>query len=233
MESAADLAEKPLPGIAFGNELLDALPFHVVGFHEGRWVECRVDLETDDSFAWRNEEIGDEALRAAVGLLGTGFPEGYHTEVRTGYREFLEPLTMALENGLMIWPDYGFARSDYYHPARRTGTLRTFSKHKAAEDPLLDPGAADITAHVDFTAVAEAALALGGRPVVFRNQGSWLTENARDWLLAQEGAPNPESMRQFQTLVHPAHLGGSFQILELSWDPSKPADPGLDGRLFG
>lgn len=232
LENLKALADEALPGIAFGNELLDALPFHIVEFDGGRWVECRVGLGDDDTFVWRNVEIGEEKLRTAVGLLGNDFPDGYRTEVRTCYQDFLAPLVDALMEPLMIWPDYGFARSDYYHPARKTGTLRTFSNHRAAEDPLLEPGASDITAHIDFTDVAEAALSLRGRPVVFRNQGSWLTENARDWLLAQEGAPNPESMRQFQTLVHPAHLGGSFQILELSWNPLRLADLGLDGRLF-
>ena len=232
VETLTALADELLPGIAFGNELLDALPFHVVEFHDGRWVECRVGLGEVGGFTWVHADIADEVLSAAIGLLGNGFPDGYRTEVRTNYRDFLAPLSDALVEPLMIWPDYGFARSDYYHPARNSGTLRTFSKHKAAEDPLLEPGAADITAHVDFTAVAEAAVRLGGRPVVFRNQGSWLTETARDWLLALEGAPQANLMRQFQTLVHPAHLGGSFQILELSWNPLKPAEPGLDSRLF-
>lgn len=229
LQHIAELSDERLPGIAFGNELLDALPFHVVEYRDGRWFECRVGLGEDGGFKWVHADIADEVLSAAVGLLGNDFPDGYRTELRTNYRDFLAPLADALLEPLMIWPDYGFARSDYYHPARKSGTLRTFSKHKAAEDPLLEPGAADITAHVDFTAVAEAAVKLGGRPVVFRNQGSWLTETARDWLLAQEGAPQAAMMRQFQTLVHPAHLGGSFQIIELSW---KPADPGLDGRLF-
>lgn len=231
-ESISALSDDPLPGIAFGNELLDALPFHVVGFHGGRWHECLVALAADGGFTWQSGEPESGALRNALGLLGNDFPDGYRTEVRTCYHDFLSPLAATLVEPLMIWPDYGFARSDYYHPARKSGTLRTFAGHRAAEDPLADPGAVDITAHVDFTAVAEAAISLGGRPVVFRNQGSWLTENSRDWLLAQEGAPQPALMRQFQTLVHPAHLGGSFQVLELSWNPATPAEPGLHHRLF-
>jgi SAM-dependent MidA family methyltransferase len=231
-ESITALSDDPLPGIAFGNELLDALPFHVVGFRGGSWHECLVALTADGGFTWQSGEPDGDALRNALGLLGNDFPDGYRTEVRICYQDFLSPLAAALVEPLMIWPDYGFARSDYYHPARKSGTLRTFAGHRAAEDPLADPGAADITAHVDFTAVAEAAISLGGRPVVFRNQGSWLTENSRDWLLGQEGAPQPALMRQFQTLVHPAHLGGSFQILELSWNPATPADPGLHDRLF-
>lgn len=223
MEKADGLAANPLPGIAFGNEVLDALPFHVVEFRDGRWLECRVGLGPDGGFVWNHAEIGGGALSAALVLLGNDFPEGYRTEVRTGYETFLRPLSEALVSALMIWPDYGFARQDYYHPLRKNGTLRTFANHQAAEDPLSDPGAADITAHVDFTAVAEAAQRLGGRPVAFRSQGSWLTGNAGDWLLGQEGSPDARLMRQFQTLVHPAHLGGSFQVIELSWDPGHPA----------
>jgi len=65
--------------------------------------------------------------------------------------------------------------------------------------------------------VEEAAGALGGRRIQLQTQGAWLTGIAHDWLLAMEGRPQPEALRQFQTLTHPAHLGGRFQIIELSW----------------
>ena len=71
---------------------------------------------------------------AALAALGNFFPENYRTEVRTQLREFLAPLIRCLSSGLLLWPDYGFARPEYYHPDRRTGTLRTFSKHRAAEN---------------------------------------------------------------------------------------------------
>ena len=182
-----------------------------------------------------DRNIHDPLLRAALGPLGTNFPEGYRTEVRTGFAEFLAPLARALDGGLMLWVDYGFARPEYYHPDRITGTLRTFSKHRAGEDPLAHPGEADITAHVDFTAVAEAAMALGGQPLVFQNQGAWLTEIARDWLLEQEGNPKTDALRQFQTLTHPAHLGRGFHMLELSWRESAVCEDRstLAHRLFG
>jgi len=215
---ASILATDPLPGIAFGNELLDALPFHVVQWQSGGWRECRVACGADGDFTWdTGHEITDPALLWALAELGTDFPEGYRTEVRTNFGEFLAPLARALSIGLMIWPDYGFARPEYYLPDRKTGTLRTFSNHRAAEDPFERPGEIDITAHVDFTAVAGASLDLGGKPLVFKSQGSWLTENGRDWLLSLEGNPDLAALRQFQTLTHPAHLGGSFHVLEISW----------------
>ena len=213
-----ELWENPLPGIAFGNELLDALPFHRVEWKNGVWHECRVENRADEGFQWAaSREIEALPLLVATARLGTNFPEGYCTEVRTNFEDFLAPLLRSLSSGLLIWPDYGFARPEYYHPERRTGTLRTFSKHRAAEDPLERPGEIDITAHVDFTAVAEAGMRLGCQVGVFKNQGTWLTEVGRAWLLSLEGSVQAGLMKQFQTLIHPAHLGGSFHILELHW----------------
>ena len=223
-----ELADRPLPGIAFGNEVLDALPFHVVEFNAGSWHECRVTLGADGGFSWDVAPVSDPALQAALDPLGDRFPDGYRTEVRTGYQAFMEPLVRALENPLMIWPDYGFARADFYQPERRRGTLRTFNRHHSGDDPFESPGELDITAHVDFTAVAMAARALGGTVIDFRNQGAWLTSLARDWLIAMDGHPDPAKLRQFQTLTHPAHLGRSFQVLELSWHPDATPDPTPD-----
>lgn len=216
--SLEELASTPMHGIAFGNELLDALPFQVVEWTGDGWLECRVGLDGPDRFCWKTDRITDQKLLDFLNRLGANFPVGYRTEVRVDLREFLEPLTRCLLSGLVIWPDYGFARPEYYHPDRTAGTLRTFSKHRAAENPLESPGETDITAHVDFTAVTEAALELGFQPALFTSQGTWLTRQARDWLLGQEGNPDVTGLRQFQTLTHPAHLGGCFHVLELSWN---------------
>jgi SAM-dependent MidA family methyltransferase len=231
----AELAENPLPGVAFGNELLDALPFHIIERRDGRWLECAVALDSGGGLKWETCEIHDPLLKSALAPIGESFPEGYRTEVRTCVESFLKPLVRALDGGLMVWVDYGFARPEYYHPDRTAGTIRTFSNHCAGENPLARPGETDITAHVDFTAVAETAITLGGKPVRFQNQGSWLTAVARDWLLEQEGKPRPGDLRQFQTLTHPAHLGGSFHVLELSWRESAACDDPatLAHRLFG
>ncbi len=219
VSSTDELAADPRPGIAFGNELLDALPFHVIERHPDDWRECRVNADPSGNFIWENNHpIDDPKLLATLAPLGIDFPTGYRTEVRTHFADFLAPLTRCLTSGLLLWLDYGFARPEYYDPARKSGTLRTFSKHRAAEDPLSNPGEIDITAHVDFTALAETAIALGCQPRSFQNQGAWLTEVGRKWLLSLEGQPQPAALRQFQTLTHPAHLGCCFHALELSWN---------------
>ena len=275
----AELAARPLPGIAFGNEVLDALPCQVVEWQTDGWHLCRVgqygsasagagenrlraecpDLHggagilpaailpchsrsgtndgmgqiggnADGRFCWDTLlPVSDPALLAALAPLGGDFPLGYRSELRTGYGGFFAPLLAGLSCGLLLWLDYGFARPEYYHPARLQGTLRTFSRHRAGDDPLLTPGATDITAHVDFTAVAEAAISLGCRPLLFRNQGSWLTEVAREWLLAMESQPDAALLRQFHSLTHPAQLGGRFHVLELAWnDPAAAAISAAD-----
>jgi SAM-dependent MidA family methyltransferase len=210
----APLAADPLPGIAYGNEVLDALPCHLLVRRNGRWLERAVGWGSK-GFEWVEMEIRDPALMAASDALGVEFPEAYQTEVRTNYHSFIEPMSRALSAGRMMWIDYGFERPDYYHPSRDAGTLRTFSRHRASDDPLATPGRQDITAHVDFTAVADAGHKLGWQPLPLRTQGAWLTDVARDWLLEMEGRPQPDLLRQFQTLIHPAHLGRSFHVLEM------------------
>lgn len=215
------LAGDPLPGVVFGNELLDALPFDCVVWRDGKWLERRVAGSAVAGFAWCEEMIRDAGLAAAVAHLGGGFPDGYQTEIRTGWEDFLAPWLRQLCAGMMLWVDYGFEREDYHHPGRNRGTLRTFHQHRAGDDPFESPGRLDITAHVEFSSVMEAAGRLGCNDCTLTRQGVWLTRLATDWLLAQEGNPDRDALRQFQTLTHPGHLGGSFQALEIRV-PARP-----------
>lgn len=208
VESPAQIDNRR-PGIAFGNELLDALPFHVIRRTDGIWKERLVDHE-GGNFVWID---GPQFTGGPDG----DFPEGYTTEIRTCFTGVFKPLLDALSHGLLIWPDYGYEHSDYYHPSRTTGTLRTFSKHRAGEDPLDAPGETDITAHVDFTDAANAAIALGCEAKPPASQSTWLTHLARGLLLSMEGNPDLPLLRQFQTLTHPGQLGSRFHILELVW----------------
>lgn len=216
----------PLPGAVVANEVLDALPCHLIEFDGTRWLERAVDAAADGRLVLRPRPPADPALAAAVAPLGTSVPAGCRAEVRTGLGAFLRPLRDLLERGCLLFLDYGFARPELHHPDRREGTLRTFAGHRAGDDPLATPGACDLTAHVDFTAVADAAATLGLTPARFEPQGLFLTRLARPWLAALSNIPEPEraaAIRQFHTLTHPAHLGAAFHALELAWNV--PADP--------
>ncbi len=230
-ETPADLARRPLPGLVFGNEVLDALPCHRLVKAADGWRELLVDAAEDGGFRWREGgRIGPghvlaEDLAAALAGRDGEIPPGYRSELRTReeWRGFFSPLLAGLERGLMCWIDYGFAAQEYYHPARTDGTLRAYARHCAVSDPLAEPGRNDLTAHVDFTAAARAAAELGAPPAVFRSQGTWLTELARPALLAMEGAPDPVWLRNFQTLTHPAQLGARFFVLECAWNGTPAA----------
>lgn len=208
----------PAPGLLVANELLDALPFHLVESDGAGWRELGVGLDESGRFHLR--DLGPAGAIAARLPLR---PAGYRSEVRPDFARFLAPYARLLAPGRMLWIDYGFERDDYYAPERDQGTLRTFSRHRAGDDPLADPGERDITAHVDFTALHEAVDALGGRVVRFENQARFLTAAARPWLLSLEGRSDPDTrklLRNFQTLTHPGQLGSRFHVLEAAFPAS-------------
>jgi len=228
---AGEIPGPPLPSFFVANEVLDALPVHVVRRENGVWCERRVALDSSGTFVWTSAVIVPGPLADAVAQLPGGLPDGYQTEVRTGLREFLAPYLRVMERGRMLWIDYGFAADDYYIPGRGEGTLRTFRDHRAGDCPLSAPGEEDITAHVDFTAFAKDAMTLRAVPARFDSQGMWLIRAAEPWLRAMEGVADPVLARQFQMLTHPAHLGAKFHILELAW--REAADPAAAQTALG
>jgi SAM-dependent MidA family methyltransferase len=204
------LSSHPLPGIAFGNEILDAMPFHLIRRVENEWQELHVSVNWE---LIAKPITPSSALGQKTACLENHFPENYQTEIRTNYAEFLSKISNCISDGLLLFIDYGFAAPEYYDIQRTSGTLRTFSKHQAAEDPLDLPGTRDITAHVDFTDLAREAEAIAWHPIHFSNQGSYLTHLATE--IIQSGEMNdPKTIAQFRSLTHPAHLGASFHVIE-------------------
>jgi len=221
IEVVADVAAAAAPcGIFLCNELLDAFPVHCLIFQDGTWHERGIGLsETGDGLAWVAAPL-PPALEAFVETIGHDFPDGYHTEVAPAVDHWVEEISNLFgEKGLWWIIDYGYEREDYYAPTRRTGTLRCYDAHRASEDPFAATGEQDITAHVDFTRVGEAASLAGVRRARFTDQHHFLIEAARPWLLSIEGeAPDgatAKRLRQFQTLTHPSLMGQQFKVMEL------------------
>lgn len=221
IEIVGDVAAAGAPrGIFLCNELLDAFPFHCLFYQGGTWHERRVGLqENGEGFAWVIRPL-PPSLRDFAAALGHDFPEGYHTEVAPSVDSWVaESAALFPERGVWWIIDYGYPRSDYYAPSRRKGTLRCYDAHRAGEDPFASPGQQDITAHVDFTRVAEAAERAGLRMAGFTDQHHFLIEAARPWLLSIEGqapdAATAKRLRQFHTLTHPSLMGRQFKVMEL------------------
>lgn len=227
---APDLAERVhwldrLPegfsGVVLANELLDALPVHRFVVDEGAARELYV-ADGEDGFAWRAGPWSDsrlpEWIRAIEDELGAPLAEGYVSEVNLAAADWLRSLAAMLERGLMLLIDYGYTRREFYHPQRHMGTLLCHYRHRAHGDPLILPGLQDITAHVDFTAAAQAGVDAGLELVGYTTQtnfllGSGLTELLHDAAGAEAQLAQANEVRR---LTLPQEMGESFKVLGLA-----------------
>ncbi len=212
-------------GVILGNEVLDALPverFHITAQGPRRLLV----VDTEAGLDWM-EGAEDPAVTAMVAQIeaeiGGQLPEGYTSEYVPQFQEWLTAVAEPLTAGALLFIDYGYPRRDYYHPERSTGTLLCHYRHRAHDDPLILPGLQDITASVDFTAVADAALAVGLEVAGYTTQSYFLLGCGLMELLAEEIPPNPahsirylEQARQVKLLTLPGEMGDRFQALALT-----------------
>ena len=144
-----------MEGVIVGNEVLDAMPVQLLSRHGGQadgvWHERGVGVEDDGSFIWEDRPT---TLRPPIDIEG---PQDYLTEIHPQAEAFIHTLGDRLVRGAAFFLDYGFGENEYYHPQRHMGTVMCHRAHKSDDDPLLDVGLKDITAHVNFTAMALAA----------------------------------------------------------------------------
>jgi SAM-dependent MidA family methyltransferase len=212
-------------GVVVGNEVLDAIPVQLVQWQDGRWWERGVGYE--NGFVWQTRALQNSACVAHIDA--SQLPEGYLTEVNPAAQALVASLADRLQQGLILFPDYGFSAREYYHPQRNQGTLMCHYQHYAQDNPFIYPGLQDITAHVDFTAMAETALAHGLDCAGYSNQAQFLINCGILQLLQQV---NPEDSAHYlpqvaaiQKLLSPAEMGELFKVLALS--------KGIQLPLFG
>lgn len=214
LASIDSLHHDPLPSLVLANEVLDALPFQWIERRETDWIEWGVRCSENCADLERCEMGAIEPAAHLPHVDWSALPQGYNTEIRSDFGAFLQPLLASMSHGKLLFFDYGFAAPEYYHPQRRDGTLRVFRQHQAAEDPLMAPGCHDITAHVDFSAVALAAMAHGCTLQRFEPQGFFLSRLAARAFSLHPATRNEQA--QFHTLTHPGQLGKAFQVLEIA-----------------
>lgn len=191
-------------GAVVANEVLDALPVPLYLHSNKQWHEVAVTIE--------NEQLAWTSVETTFTLTGD-YPEGYVTEGSPGFDTFLKPLSGIFQKALLVFIDYGLDEESLYHPDRHVGTLRCYRNHRSNVHPLDEPGARDLTADVNFTAVERAAKALGLVSHPLMNQSRYLTYCGRDWLL---NSPSMSEIRQFQTLIHPSQFGNRFHVAEFT-----------------
>jgi SAM-dependent MidA family methyltransferase len=210
-------------GVAFANEVVDALPverFRVT--REG--VEAIGVVATPEAFAWELRPAGAAlavAVRSLQRRLPSPMPAGFVSELRADVGSWLDGATASLTQGAFLVVDYGLPRAQYYHASRDGGTLCGFRLHRRVDDVLATPGAQDITAWVDFSALADSAtdcgLELGG----FATQAHFLLETGIERELSSLAGSGGERERAAQgqaaaTLLLPGEMGERFKVMALT-----------------
>lgn len=216
-------------GAVIGNEVLDALPVEIVVWREGDWSVRGVELR-DGRLTFADRPVS-AALRATIDdgvpVHVRALPE-YVTEVHPEMQGLVGSLVARMSPAsTLLLVDYGFPAAEYYHPQRATGTLVTHRRHRAGTDLLADPGLQDITAHVDFSAVARAAEAAGGRVVGYTNQARFLIDCGIAELLtgdAVDPARWAPQVSALQTLLSEAEMGELFKAIAIARSPGAGID---------
>lgn len=208
-----DALPERFTGLILGNEVLDALPVHLVQHSDTGWQERGV-AQAGDGFVWQERPLSEGPLLEAANALAVD--GDYLTEIGLAGPALIRSLASGLARGALLFIDYGFPRAEYYHPQRGQGTLMCHYRHRAHADPFDLPGLTDITAHVDFTAVAEAGVDAGLSLLGYTSQANFLIGCGIADLLQGLSPDDPAYMRQasaLQKLMSPAEMGELFKVI--------------------
>jgi SAM-dependent MidA family methyltransferase len=242
-----DALPEKISGAVIGNEVLDALPVHLL-----YWDSAAASHTANISRGERKQAV----LERGVALNGTRFiwqerlpesaalldiarnihvPDDYLSEVSVAARGLVASLCECMDKGALLFIDYGFGAREYYHPQRARGTLMCHYRHHSHDDPFYLPGLQDITAHVDFTAIAEAAIDHGAHFLGYTSQAHFLFNNGVMDLLAEV---SPQDVKvyaplsaQLQKLTSPAEMGELFKVIALGVGMDQPLAGFLRGDL--
>lgn len=221
-----DALPEKFVGIMLGNEVLDAIPVHLIynprpdnplGLSE-RGVAF------NEEFIWQDKPLVAGDLLDLVSSCA--LPTDYLTEVNPSAIGLVQSLAQALARGVIIMIDYGFSAREYYHPQRNLGTLMCHYRHYAHTNPLINVGLQDITAHVDFTSIAYAGVGNGLALAGFCSQAQFLMNCG---ILDRLSQVSPHDMARYaplvaaaQKLLSPAEMGDLFKVIALSKNVDEP-----------
>ncbi|MEW6307057.1 MAG: SAM-dependent methyltransferase [Paraburkholderia sp.] len=214
-----DALPEQFEGVVIGNEVLDAMPVRLFVCSGDAWQERGVTLGDNGSgFTFADRPVSgpqDVEFLNSLEVDGT-----YVTETHDAARAFTRTICTMLTRGAALLIDYGFPRHEYYHVQREQGTLMCHYRHRAHGDPFLYPGLQDITAHVEFTGIAEAGVDTGADLLGYTSQARFLLNAGITEVL---GAINPTDTTRFlpaanavQKLLSEAEMGELFKVIAFS-----------------
>ena len=212
-----DAMPKEFIGVMIANEVLDAMPVHLIAWHDDGVHERGVEIK-NETFQWRDRPLPPGTLKDCATALNLA--PGYVSEIHLAGEAFVRSMADALKRGVALLIDYGFSEHEYYHADRRGGTLMCHYRHRAHTDPFFLPGAQDVTAHVNFTAMLRAALEADLQASGYATQAQFLIGCGITDRLARVDAANASGYlplaNQAQRLLSPAEMGELFKVLALS-----------------
>lgn len=212
-----DALPAAIDGAVVMNEVLDAIPPHLIVRRDGQWLERGVSCGA--ALAWEDRPLVDESLRA---LAVERFPAAgdYVSEINPAAEALVEDVGRRMTGGALLVIDYGFPQVEYYHPQRNEGTLMGHYRHHVHANPFLWPGLSDLTAHVDFTAIALAGERAGLQVAGYAPQAAFLLGCGILDRLRETGDPASVAyLREtaaVQKLTSPAEMGELFKVLALA-----------------
>jgi len=222
-------------GVFLANEVLDALTVERFCIESGGIKQLLV-TDGNDGFDWFKGPCPQRMQEQTQAMLSTLEHEpaaGYCSEINTSLPAWLQAVTASLQKGVALFIDYGYTRRDYYLPHRSDGTLICHYRQLAHDDPFKWPGLTDISASVDFTALAEAADLCGLEVSGYTTQAMFLLASGLDDILAESGLLSEKERlvlnNQVRSLTLPGEMGERFQMMALSRD----LDDNISGDLRG
>ncbi len=227
-----DELPQAITGVILANEVLDAMPVEKFQIREDLGVNTLAVVSNDLQSEFSFKPIpADFELKVVIDNLRQSLSEplsvGYSSEVNLWIEPWIKSLAGILKQGVALLIDYGYPRSEYYHQQRTEGTLMCHYRQRAHEDPLLLTGLQDITAYVDFTAVAEAADNYGLQVAGFTHQASFLMACRLDTLVQLEEGREPDKeylrkIQQVKWLTLPSEMGDRFKVMALTQNYNSP-----------
>ena len=210
-------------GVAFANEVLDAMPalrFEV----DDAGVAWQIGVAYDDEFRWQKSLPLADDLQAR--LKPHNLPPGYRSEINLRAEAWLREVAVCIKTGVLLLIDYGFPRREFFHAERRHGTLMCHYRHAAHDDPFRYPGLQDISVHLDFSALSEAANDAKMLTVGYASQGAFLLSlGALDCIEVTDAATNKNAIarsQQIQKLTMPHEMGELYKVIAFAKNYPQP-----------
>jgi SAM-dependent MidA family methyltransferase len=209
-------------GVIVANEVVDAMPVQAVAWTAEGIMERGVSLDAD-ALVWRERPADGELLALAQAI---GAPAPYESEIGLIGQAWLRRIAESIEEGALLVIDYGFPQHEYYHPQRSMGTLMCHHRHRSHGDVFFEPGGQDITAHVDFSALARAAREAQLDVLGYATQAQFLVNCGITEVLGEANIENAlhyaPLAAEAQKLLSPAEMGELFKVLAVGRGVKQP-----------